>query len=136
MSEIKNYSIEYSNSYEKSLVSLVKDHYKLDKKARGDFKTLIDQVSTQLTENPRAVGDWEPWPSKTSRESWELRKARFPMPGLRGLCRHGRLIYLISLENDTVIPLIVYTHKECPTRPSDKELKAMIKGQTSRETDN
>ncbi len=135
MSGTEKYSIKRSNSYLRSLTSLLKDHYKHDKKARLDFKNLLDDVLTQLTNDPHVPGDQERWPKGTSRQGWQFRKARFNMPGLRGKCRRGRLMYLIDLENCVVIPLIVYTHEEEPTRPSEGNLKRMIEEHTLQEDD-
>ena len=140
MSGTNRYSIGHSNSYEKTLTGILKDHYKRDKKARGEFGELLGDLLTQLTIDPRAAGDQERWPKGTSREGWHFRKARFNMPGLRGKCRHGRLMYLIDSENYAVIPFIIYTHDEYGsqrmTRPPDKELKRMIEEHTPEESDN
>jgi hypothetical protein len=132
VSDIDKYSIRRSNSYERHLTSLLKTHYKTDKKSREQFRKLLDdRLFPQLASDPLALGVQESWPANTHQEGWDLRKERYKMPGLRGKSSKGRLIFLVDLENRVSIPLIIYTHKEYPDRPGERELKNMIEGEMS-----
>lgn len=130
MSETDKYSIRPSTSYERHLTTLLKAHYKRDKKSGQEFLKLLNSIFTLLEHEPLAVGDRERWPRGTYQEGWDLRKVRFNMPGLHGQAREGRFVYLVNPEECVVVPLIPYTHKQYASRP-DTQLRTMIEGEMS-----
>lgn len=117
-------------NFNRSYKSLIKGHYRKNRQAKEDFEKLIARYIGLLGKDPRPphpFGSTEPWPKGTYREGWELWKLDFDMPGLGGAAKHGRLIYMIDREWQTVYLLWLYTHAEFEGRPPEKSLKQLAK---------
>ena len=113
-----------------SLNKLVKKHYRKNHQARQEFEDLIEGFLKQMRSSPRppdTVGHREPWPRGTAQEGFELWKIHFAMPGIQGAAGEGRLVYLISEEDQMVHLVWIYTHDEFDKRPPEKEMGRLLK---------
>lgn len=130
MSNSGGYQTRRLENFSRSYKAVIKAHYRKDPKARENFEKRLARYLAALRLDPRPsppFGHTEPWPKGSHREGWELWKLEFDMPGLRGLAKHGRLIYMVDREGSTVYLLWVYTHVEFPGRPPDKSLRQLVR---------
>jgi hypothetical protein len=76
------------------------------------------------------ISDEEGSPDGIADEQYPLRKKRWRnLPGLEGVARFGRLIFVVCKVQKVVYLLWIYTHadhSDKKSRPSDKELAALI----------
>jgi len=124
--------VEYSN-FTNDRKSLIKTHYRRDKKQGCVFDSLIELYLDQIIDAPfsntllpldsKATVADEPFPENAFSEGYIFRKVRFIMPGLFKLARYGRLMYVVYNAKFLIFPICVYTHLEYPKRPPDKNLK-------------
>lgn len=130
MSNSDSFRTKRLENFNKSYKSLIKGHYRKNRKGREAFEEQIAKYLSLLRSDPcppPPFGRVEPWPKGSYREGWQLWKLDFDMPGLAGLAKHGRIIYMIDPEWSTVYLIWIYTHAEFPGRPPDKSLKQLTK---------
>lgn len=135
MSGSEEFHVELSTDFDAELESFIKRYYSDNPQALERFLELLDEILDSLEANPRnrnlsvehAFARPEPLPRKVRREHQEAWKVTFLVPGHAGAAQHGRLMYLIESQQNVVSPFCLYTHRDTPTRPSDKEIKRMVK---------
>lgn len=125
-----SYRLRSSKKFDTTFQSVIKKHYRKDKKNRQAFKSLIQRyVEVELTANPcgNEISDAEPFPDNSYRQNCQLRKKRWRnLPVLRGKSKYGRLIFLVDTQTKIVHLLWLYTHSEFPKRPPEKALGTAI----------
>lgn len=135
MSGSEKFHVELSTDFDAQLESFFKRYYGANPQALERFIMLLDEILGCLEVNPRnrklsaehVFARPEPLPKKVRRDHQEAWKVTFLVPGHAGAAEQGRLMYLIESQQNVVSPFYLYTHRDTLTRPSDKEIKRMVK---------
>lgn len=127
MSGSAKFQIARSDRFERSLEQLLRNHYRKDRKNRESFQEALSKIVEELSlgVTPRGARP-EPWPHGSHDPDLQFMKLRFDLPGLRGAAGQGRLMYLVSPEEQVVVLLWIYTHAEFGGRPPDKDLAQLL----------
>lgn len=124
--------LEFGDSFEPSLLAFEKANYgRKDTKGRDEARAMVESVVARLLEWPAVAGSHpEPYPpgsgEAAAKQGWLLFKIEFHTPRLTGDAGCGRLIYLVHKQDQIVVPLVVYTHKQYPGRVPNQSLEEMI----------
>lgn len=130
--DYKIYRVKSLPKFESTYRSLIKTHYRKDKKGAKEFEKLVDNFIEELKINPclDSVSDSLSFPSKTAEQGFEFRKKRWrKLPNLQGAARFGRLIYLVCHPKKIVYLIWIYTHQEFQaphSQPPDKDLQVEV----------
>lgn len=135
MSGSKKFHVELSTDFEARLDSFFKRYYKHNRQARETFEGLLGDILDSLESNPRDTSPpitqtsahLEQWPKKIFQEHLELWKFYFRLPGYSGDAGQGRIMYLFEPQRDLVCPFLIYTHDEHTKRPSDDQIRRVLR---------
>ena len=125
MSGLTRFSLEKSETFERSLKKLVKS-YKSSSQQR-EFKELIAQEFRELIINPYTPkARAEPLPRGVKLvENWQFYKLFIVTT--KGASGQVRVMYLINEIERIIKPLWIYNHDQFKKRPPDKHLQEAIK---------
>lgn len=135
MSDPKEFRVEREDEdFKAELASFEKQYYRRKRKLLESFRALLEDIFDGLEINPRNTNPpfrrirarLEGWPKGLQREHLELWKLTFPVPGYTGESGQGRLMYLINLQRNLVLPLLIYTHKTHTKRPPEDEIRGKL----------
>ncbi|MBD2018779.1 hypothetical protein H6F43_01095 [Leptolyngbya sp. FACHB-36] len=131
MSGSEVYQVVRMRKFETSYESLIKHHYKRDKKSRAIFERLLEDFLAELCVNPRPNNaDLQAFPANSREEGFEFWKKRWSsLPGLRGAAKFGRLLYVVCEPKRLVYLFWIYTHEEYGeprSQPPAKDLSREI----------
>jgi mRNA-degrading endonuclease YafQ of YafQ-DinJ toxin-antitoxin module len=114
------FSIEESNNFKRSFRKLAKVH-------KGSFveliaKTLEDLIDDRYPKNSRQ----EPLPGKVELpEGWTFHKLELRIA--KGASGQIRLMYLVNATTCTIKLVWIYSHEQFAKRPTDTNLKSVIR---------
>jgi len=114
------------------LLDFERENYgRKDTKGRAEAREMVKAVLARLLEWPSVAGNrQEPYPPKSgeaaTKEGWLLFKIEFHTPRLTGDPGCGRLVYLVHKDEQIIMPLVVYTHKQYLGRVPNQTLEEMI----------
>ena len=122
-----SFKVVRSDKFERTTKVLKKD-YK-GQRSQQAFVACVSGIITTLTRNPRPEGSrLEPIPhGVTIPEHWEFRKLVFLMPERSGASGQGRMMYAVDLNSSIISLLWIYTHEEFAGRPSDGDLRQLLR---------
>lgn len=121
MSGSTPFSIEASDNFKRSFKKLAKIH-------KSSFveliaKTLEDLIDDQYPNNSRN----EPLPGKIQLpEGWTFHKLEIWVA--KGASGQIRLMYLVNANTYTIKLVWIYSHEQFSKRPTDADLKSVIRG--------
>lgn len=119
--------VKRAESFELGVKDILFGQYAKGRKGnagRRDFVEKLNSLVAPLCSNPSGYPE-EPWPGDPI-PGWEFRKARFFLPRLKAAASLGRLMYLVHPERRLAVLLLIYTHEEFVTRPSDDALRTAL----------
>jgi len=116
------------------LNSFKKKYFGRKRKPLRAFDTLLEGIFDSLETNPRNTQPSvrgtrarpEKWPKGSYQEHLGFWKLMFQVPGQAGDAGQGRLMYQINFRSNSVLPLMIYTHKDHTKRPPDDEIKRVL----------
>lgn len=100
------------------------DIFGKDKTARDALELGLKDALFKIRQNPD-LGDFEPC-GMTLPEKLEFRKYEFGFKGGKGALAQWRLMYFWNPEIEYIYWFWVYSHKQYPKRPDQKELLDVI----------
>lgn len=114
-----HYSIEKSDSFDRSLKKLAKTYQR-------DAKFLLKEAIEGLATNPYPLKSREePLPSKTSLAiGWTFHKLEIRVG--KGASGQVRLMYLVNEESSIVKLVWIYNHEQFAKRPEDRDLRDVL----------
>lgn len=114
------FSIEASDNFKRSFKKLAKVH-------GAKFVELIEEVLEGLIEDPYPTNSrHEPLPGKLQLiENWTFHKLELKIA--TGASGQIRLMYLINSTACIVHLVWIYSHEQFAKRPTDKDLKSVIR---------
>lgn len=136
MSEPKEFRVEREDEdFKTELASFEKQYYRRKRQPLENFRTLLELIFRSLEDNPRDTNPpfrrirarLERWPKGLQQDHLEFWKLTFPVPGYDGESGQGRLMYLINLRRNLVLPLSIYTHKTHAKRPPEDEIRDKLR---------
>jgi hypothetical protein len=128
----KNYQIKRLNKFETTYKALLKNHYHKNRQDLILFEKMFQSYLANLENDPcsKEFSDEEQFPNGTAEQGYFLRKKRWRnLPGLRGVARFGRLIFLVCNPKKVVYLMWIYTHADHSDKdsgPPDKALRVLI----------
>lgn len=135
MSESREFRVERDDEdFTAELAAFEKEYYRRKKEPLENFRALLEDIFDSLEANPRnknpplrrVRAHFEPWPKGLQQEHLEFWKLTFPMPGHAGDSGQGRLMYLVNLRSNLVLPVWIYTHKNYTKRPPEDEIRGRL----------
>ena len=114
------FSIEASENFQRSFRKLAKAH-------GASFVELVEEILEDLIEDqyPRNSRN-EPLPGKISLpKEWTFHKLEFKVS--KGASGQIRLMYLINAPTCLIKLVWIYSHEQFAKRPTDKDLKSVIR---------
>lgn len=93
------------------------------------FLQCVSGIVISLTQNPRPEKSrLEPIPHGVIiPDKWEFRKLVFKMPERSGASGEGRLMYAVDFNESQIFLIWLYTHKDFEGRPSDGDLRKLLR---------
>lgn len=116
-----HFSIEESENFKRSFKKLAKVH----KNNKFVERTLL--ILEDLIENQYPPNSWEePIPRKIQLpKEWTFHKLGFTV--CKGASGQIRLMYLVNTTVCVVKPVWIYSHEQFAKRPSDPDIRSLIK---------
>lgn len=120
MTGLNPFSIKKTVHFKRTFKTLAKAY-------GNDFFDIIAEVLENLIEEQYPVNSrQEPLPKKTQLpEGWTFHKLEFKYG--KGASGQIRLMYLVNDIDYIIKPMWIYSHEQFAKRPTDKELKNVIK---------
>jgi hypothetical protein len=116
-----------STNFRRTLNKVHKKRYKKNPNGKKLFDEELGDLVEKLADNHVQRGSRpEPWPAGSYDPEWDFRKIDINLPQQSGAAEQGRLMYLVSNEQQVLVLLWIYTHADFEGRPPDKDIRELL----------